>query len=134
MAVVEERVVVILFHLEPTFRPLDGFLSRIATYGILYSGEAVKGGELYFLHYHTNFGVGDQVDGALLNRNNESTEEGWSIRCNGGKIEYMISLIQLHWRGDWTGIKRYTSIASSLLVEETSIHACIGGIEGKFIG
>lgn len=92
MAIIEERVIVLLLHLEPTFCPLDGLLSRVLTHRILHPTDSMQVGKFHLLQTNTLFGVRDKIDGIFEGKNHQSAAEGWPIGSNGGKVKDVISL------------------------------------------
>lgn len=92
MAVIEERVIVLLFHLQSTFCPLHGLLSRVPTHRVLDSTGSLQVGKPHLLHTHPLLGVRDEIDGILEGRNYESAAEGWPIGSDGEEVEDVVSL------------------------------------------
>jgi hypothetical protein len=92
MAVIEERVILLLFHLEPTFCPLDGLPSRVPTHGVLHPTGSLQVGEFHLLQTNPLLGVRDKIDGIFEGKEHESAAEGWPIGSDGGKVEDVVSL------------------------------------------
>ena len=68
VAVVEERVIMLLLHLLPTSCPLDSLLSRVPTHRVLDSTGSLQAGKFHLLHAHALLGVRDKIDGVFEGR------------------------------------------------------------------
>ena len=92
MAIIEQRVILLLLHLKPTFCPLDGLLSRVPTHCILDPTDLTQVGKFHLLQTNTLLGVRDKIDGIFEGKDHQSAAEGWPIGSDGGKVEDVISL------------------------------------------